>query len=154
LNSLMTGPRSGTAPVVFAAALLLALPAAAFDYVADEKGTFWGIQSSASPHVDTGSIRATQVGAGLGQALSTTINGFGGIKVKVLQQSPARGGLEQPVSRFNGELMRGFGLVFDGVDRFESTQSIELAIWEPIQVDLAPSIAPSSVLASGRGTCG
>jgi amidase len=112
--------------VVFAAALLLALPAAAFDYVADEKGTFWGIQSSASPHVDTGSIRATQVGAGLGQALSTTINGFGGIKVKVLQQSPARGGLEQPVSRFNGELMRGFGLVFDGVDRFDSTKSIDL----------------------------
>ena len=31
-----------------------------------------------------------------------------------------------PAPRFNGELMRGFGLTFDGVDRFTTTQSIDL----------------------------
>ena len=36
----------------------------AFNYVSDANGTFWGIQDVASPRVDTGSIRATQIGAG------------------------------------------------------------------------------------------
>jgi amidase len=31
-----------------------------------------------------------------------------------------------PAPRFNGELMRGFGLLFDGVDRFVTTQSVDL----------------------------
>ena len=35
----------------------------AFNYVADANGTYWGIQDAASPRVDTGSIRATQIGA-------------------------------------------------------------------------------------------
>ncbi len=94
-------------------------PAAAFNYVTDANGTWWGIQSAASPHVDNGSIRATQVApAGQSGAYSTTINGFGGIKVLV------QGGAVAP--RFNGELMRGFGLQFDGVDRFETTRSVGL----------------------------
>src|SRR5713101_7096269 len=36
----------------------------AFNYVTDANGTWWGIQDSASPNVDTGSIRATQTGPG------------------------------------------------------------------------------------------
>jgi amidase len=91
----------------------------AFNYVIDANGTYWGIQDAASPRVDTGSIRATQVAPG-GQdaAYSTAINGFGGIKVLVQTTS---------APRFNGELMRGFGLQFDGLDRFTTTQSVDLA---------------------------
>ena len=94
----------------------------AFNYVADANGTFWGIQDAAPPRVDTGSIRATQIAPGLQsnlqtQPYSTAINGFGGIKVLV-QSTPA--------PRFNGEIMRGYGLKFDGVNRFTTTQSIDL----------------------------
>jgi amidase len=90
----------------------------AFNYVVDANGTYWGIQDAASPRVDTGSIRATQIAPGGNNvAFSTQINGFGGIKVLVqTSQSP----------RFNGELMRGFGLTFDGLDRFATTTSVGL----------------------------
>jgi hypothetical protein len=91
--------------------------AGAFNYVSDANGTWWGIQDAAPPRVDTGSIRATQVGPGQAPGFSTSINGFGGIKVLV-QATPA--------SRFNGEIMRGYGLTFDGVNRFTTTQSIDL----------------------------
>src|SRR6185436_16660334 len=91
--------------------------ASAFNYVADAKGTWWGIQDAAPPRVDTGSIRATQVGPGQTPGFSTSINGLGGIKVLV-QTTPA--------PRFNGEVMRGYGLTFDGVNRFTTTQSIDL----------------------------
>ena len=80
-------------------ALVAAGQSSAFNYVSDSNGTFWGFQDVAPPRVDTGSIRATQVGAGQNPAYSTTINGYGGIKVAV-STNP----------RFNGELMRGFGL--------------------------------------------
>ena len=55
----------------------------AFNYVVDANGTYWGIQDAASPGVDTGSIRATQIAPGDNQPFSTQINGFGGIKVLV-----------------------------------------------------------------------
>src|SRR5215467_14474556 len=98
--------------------LLLARSATAFNYVADAGGTYWGIQDADPPRVDTGSIRATQVGAGQNAAYSTSINGFGGIRVAVQMASPPR---------FNGEVMRGFGLRFDGIDRFVTTQSVDMA---------------------------
>ena len=98
-------------------------PVGAFNYVKDVSGTWWGIQDAAPPNVDTGSIRATQTGPGdclfnpcVTPPYSTGINGFGGIKVLV--QTP-------PPPRFNGELMRGFGLTFDGVNRFMTTRSID-----------------------------
>jgi amidase len=97
--------------------LLIAGSAFAFNYVTDASGTYWGIQDAAPPRVDTGSIRATQVGPGQTPAFSTSINGFGGIRVAV-QQTPS--------PRFNGEVMRGFGLRFDGKDRFITTQSVDL----------------------------
>ena len=106
-------------PVIAAAALLFAVvlapSAGAFNYVSDANGTWWGIQDVAPPRVDTGSIRATQVGPGGSPAYSTTINGFGGIKVWV-PSNP----------RFNGELMRGFGLTFDGTDSFKTTAAVDL----------------------------
>jgi amidase len=90
----------------------------AFNYVVDANGTYWGIQDADSPRVDTGSIRATQIAPGGNNVpFSTQINGFGGLKVLVqTRRSP----------RFNGELMRGFGLMFDGVDRFATTTSVGL----------------------------
>src|SRR5258708_2076361 len=103
--------------------LTLAGPARAFNYVADASGSWWGIQDDALPHVDTGSIRATQIGPGQSPTFSTSINGFGGLKVLVQTELEA-GSTDL---RFNGELMRGFGLQFDGVSRFTTTQSIGLA---------------------------
>src|SRR3954449_4654220 len=97
------------------AALVAAPDGRAFNYVSDSNGTWWGIQDAAPPRLDTGSIRATQVGPGQNPAYSTTINGFGGVKVQV-PGSP----------RFNGELMRGYGLQFNGTDRFTTTQAIKL----------------------------
>ena len=89
----------------------------AFNYVADASGTYWGIQDAEPPRVDTGSIRATQVGSGQNAGYSTSINGFGGIRVAVQTTAAVR---------FNGEVMRGFGLRFDGVDRFTTTQSVNM----------------------------
>ena len=105
--------------------LVLCGSASAFNYVADANGTYWGIQDVDPPRVDTGSVRATQVGAGQAPAYSTTLNGFGGIRVLV----PASGAVDPSGAtalRMNGEMMRGFGLLFDGIDRFRSTQSLNL----------------------------
>ena len=108
--------RRAVGPFVLVA-LLLTGSVSAFNYVTDANGTWWGIHDAASPGVDTGSIRATQIAAGQGGAYSTSINGFGGIRALV-ETTPA--------PRFNGEVMRGFGLTFDGVDRFRTTQSVDL----------------------------
>jgi amidase len=114
----------GWLPTLMLMSLMAGGRVVAFKYVTDVNGTWWGIQDSTSPNVDTGSIRATQTGPGdcLFNACptppySTTINGFGGIKVLVETTAPPR---------FNGEIMRGYGLVFDGISRFASTQSIDL----------------------------
>jgi amidase len=112
-------------------------PTAAFNYVTDANGTWWGIQDAAPPRVDTGSIRATQVGPGQAQpggftqvpGFTTSINGFGGIKVLV-QAAPRRHRDDDDddapsTPRLNGEILRGYGLTFDGVNRFTTTQSID-----------------------------
>jgi amidase len=103
--------------------LATAGPVRAFNYVTDANGTWWGIQDAAPPRVDTGSIRATQTGPGdclftacVTPPYSTSINGFGGIKVLV-EATPA--------PRLNGEIMRGYGLTFDGANRFATTRSID-----------------------------
>jgi amidase len=104
--------------------LACAAPAGGFNYVTDANGTWWGIQDAAPPRVDTGSIRATQTGPGdclftacVTPPYSTTINGFAGIKVLVDSA---------PAPRLNGEIMRGYGLMFDGTSRFTTTQSLDL----------------------------
>lgn len=84
-----------------------------FNYIADSTGTYWGIQDAAPPHVDTGSIRATPLGSGQNAGYTTSIHGFGGIRVL---------GQSDPAPRFNGEVMRGFGLRFDGADRVMTTR--------------------------------
>src|SRR3954452_22463294 len=120
------------------AALVLAAPGHAFNYVSDSNGTWWGIQDVAPPRVDTGSIRATQVGPGQNPAYSTTINGFGGIQVQV-----------PGAPRFNGELMRGFGLQFNGIDRFTTTQAVRLG-----GVEMTRSVWIKKDLAVGQASYG
>ncbi|RKQ90279.1 amidase [Solirubrobacter pauli] len=122
-----------------AAALVFAGQSSAFNYVSDSNGTWWGIQDFAPPRVDTGSIRATQVGAGQNPAYSTTINGFGGIKVSV-----------PGAPRFNGELMRGFGLQFNGADAFKTTTAVELGGVEISRSVLIKKELPIGTASYGR----
>jgi amidase len=102
-----------------AAGLAAPLSAAqAFTYVIDDNGTAWGIQDSAAPGADTGSIRATQEGTGVQAPYSTMLNGYGAIRVTVPSAQP---------HRFDGQMMRGFGLVEEGAGHFESTRSLDLS---------------------------
>src|SRR5688572_27142987 len=112
----MFNPRRGLA-ILALLGLVCVVPTSAFNYVVDANGTWWGIQDAAPPRVDTGSIRATQIGPGQAPAYSTSINGFAGVKVLVRTT---------PEPHLNGEIMRGYGLTFDGVNRFTTTQSIGL----------------------------
>ncbi|NHC45329.1 amidase [Motilibacter aurantiacus] len=107
------------AVAALSAAVVLVPPgsAGAFTYVTDTAGTAWGIQDAAPPGADTGSIRATQTGTGVLAAYSTLLNGYGGIRVRV--DSPT-------APRFNGELMRGFGLEQTAKGQFTTTRSVDL----------------------------
>jgi amidase len=111
--------------------VLQATPASAFTYITDANGTAWGIQDAAPPQADTGSIRATQSGTGVQAPYSTMLNGYGGIRVHIRTT---------PEPRFDGALMRGFGLRFDGHDKFDTTRSVQLGsvrISRSIYVDQA-----------------
>jgi amidase len=102
-----------------AAVLVAPIDAAhAFTYVTDSNGTAWGIQDSAPPGADTGSIRATQEGTGVQAPYSTMLNGYAGIRVSVDSATQ---------HRFDGALLRGFGLVESSTGHFESTRSVDLA---------------------------
>jgi len=105
-------------PVVVAALVAPTSTASAFTYATDGSGTAWGVQDASPPGVDTGSIRATQLGTGVLAPYSTTLNGYGGIRVAVDST--------QEQHRFDGELLRGFGLVERGEGHFETTQSVDL----------------------------
>lgn len=82
--------------------------AQALTSVTSENGTEWEIHDSAPPNLDTGSIRS---------ASNTTAQGFGNIFVQVSST---------PEPLMNGQMMRGFGLTFDGKDTFETTSSVNL----------------------------
>ena len=81
----------------------------AFNYVTDANGTWWGIQDAASPGVDTGSIRATQIAAGQ-SARSARRSTATAASRSLWTRRPPRAS--------TASSMRGFGLTFDGVDRF------------------------------------
>ncbi|MDO8211851.1 amidase family protein [Conexibacter sp. CPCC 206217] len=104
--------RSRSFRTSLAAALALGLigaeRASAINYVPAANGTTWGVHDAAAPALDTGSIRDVRG--------SSALIGFGGIRVRVAGVQP----------RFNGELMRGFGLRYDGYEDFASTSAIDL----------------------------
>lgn len=88
-------------------------------------GATWEIQDASAPGLDTGSIRTVS---------GSSVQGFGNIFVRVSGKSVS--GKTEPL--FNGEMMRGFGLEFDGEDTFETTQAVDLGgvhITRDIQVD-------------------
>lgn len=116
----MRAARASAAGVCLGLVALMtpATSASAFTYAEDGAGTSWGVQDSAPPGTDTGSIRATQTGRGVAAPYSTTLNGYGGLRVTVP-------GSTSP-SRPDGELLRGFGLVERERGRFESTRSVDV----------------------------
>ncbi|WP_298461907.1 amidase family protein [uncultured Cellulomonas sp.] len=71
-------------------------------------GITWQVHDAARPGLDTGSLRSVS---------GSPVDGFGNIAVQVDVE---------PQPRLNGELMRGFGLTFDGADTFATTQSVDL----------------------------
>ncbi|WP_404332078.1 amidase [Mesobacillus maritimus] len=73
-----------------------------------ENNATWEIHDAAAPGLDTGSLRTVS---------QSPIQGFGNIFVQVSTT---------PEPLFNGQMMRGFGLEFDGEDTFETTQSVDL----------------------------
>ncbi|WP_050180627.1 amidase [Domibacillus robiginosus] len=83
-------------------------PVSAVTNVPASNNATWQIQDAAPPGLDTGSIRALS---------QSQVQGFGNIFVKVSTT---------PEPRLNGEMMRGFGLQFDGKDTFETTQAVNL----------------------------
>lgn len=100
------------AGTVLAASGFAATPASATTYVPLLSGDRVGVQDAAAPGLDTGSIRNTTA-----QALT----GFGGLRLRVSGSS-----LTAKEQTFNGELMRGFGLQYDGYDRFKTTKAVPL----------------------------
>ncbi|WP_020576378.1 amidase [Actinopolymorpha alba] len=87
------------------------LPASSVSAVTPEtsgNGATWWIHDAAPPGLDTGSIRSVS---------QSPVDGFGNILVRVSSE---------PVPRLNGQMMRGFGLTYDGTDTFETTRSVDL----------------------------
>lgn len=86
----------------------------------------WEVNDGAMPGLDTGSIRSTT---------GASLLGYGGIRVSV-------SGV--PRHRMDGELLRGFGLRFDGLDGFETTTPVGLSgidVSRELRFDLAASTA-------------
>src|SRR5689334_11720382 len=88
--------------------LLLPASAQAINYVTSANGTVWQVNDAAAPAADTGSLWA---------ATGTTASALGGIHVRVLGGTP-------PLR--NGELVRGFGLRYDGGEDFRTTTAVPL----------------------------
>ena len=82
--------------------------ASALSYIPASNGIVWQIHDAAPPGLDTGSIRT---------ASQSSIQGFGDIFVRVSAK---------PEPLFNGEMMRGFGIEFDGADTFATTRAVNL----------------------------
>jgi amidase len=114
------------AVAALAASALLAPAAGAVNYVTTANNERWEVNDGAMPGLDTGSIRSTT---------GSSLLGYGGIRVSV-------SGV--PRSRMDGELLRGFGLRFDGLDSFETTTPVNLSgidVARELKLDLPSSTA-------------
>lgn len=120
--------RPALAAACTVAAGLTAAPAAqAINSVTAANGSIWNVHDAARPGLDTGSIRT--VGGGNGQ---NAVFGFANLRMKVTPISPT-----DPTARLDGEMLRGFGLDFDGVDRFTTTSAVTvggIAVERDLQV--------------------
>lgn len=101
--------RGALALTTVAATLVVVPSASAINYVAAQNGESWAVNDGAMPGLDTGSIRQTNQGSLLG---------YGGIRVSVSGTTP---------DRLDGELLRGFGLEFDGLDEFATTTPVRVS---------------------------
>jgi amidase len=102
--------------------LLPATGAQAINSVTSANGTVWQVNDAAAPAADTGSLWA---------ATGTTASALGGIHVRVSGATP-------PLR--NGELVRGFGLRYDGGEDFRTTTAVPLgniAISRDIHIERA-----------------
>ncbi|MDA0179967.1 amidase family protein [Solirubrobacter phytolaccae] len=100
---------SALALLTVAAAATVAAPAQAINYIPSANGITWDVNDAAMPGLDTGSIRATT---------DNSVLSVAGLRVNV-------DGV--PKHRMDGELLRGFGLTFDGVDEFTTTKAVNLS---------------------------
>lgn len=85
----------------------LASPADAVNTVTTANTVEWGVHDASRPGLDTGSIRSTT---------NNSLVGFGNLRI-VVSDVPDT----DPTKRFNGEMLRGFGLRFDGEDGSDPT---------------------------------
>ncbi|MDW5594561.1 amidase family protein [Conexibacter stalactiti] len=121
------GRRAGLAAIAaLTAGLAVAAPASAVNYVRTANGALLAINDAAAPGLDTGAIGRAYGAAVANQNSDAAVYGFGGIRVAVDTQ---------PTPRLNGEVMRGFGLRFDGLERFTTTKAVQLG-----QVSIARDI--------------
>jgi amidase len=102
--------RTASVGLAAAAAALVGAPSAsAINYVSSANGESWAVNDAAMPGVDTGSIRSTN---------QNSLLGYGGLRMNV-------SGTRR--DRLDGELLRGFGLTFDGIDEFRTTTPLHVA---------------------------
>lgn len=101
--------RGAVALTTVAATLVVVPSASAINYVTAQNGESWAVNDAAMPGLDTGSIRSTN---------HSSLLGYGGIKVSVSGTKP---------DRLDGELLRGFGLKFDGLDEFATTTPVRVS---------------------------
>jgi amidase len=97
----------GIAVATAAATALGTSPAWAWNTVTNTNGDYWSVNDAAIPGLDTGSVHNTATGS---------LMGYGGIRVNV----------QGSTDRLNGILLRGFGLKFDGANRFASQNAVEV----------------------------
>ncbi len=117
---------AAAAALAAGAGALFAPSAGAVNYVSSANGERWEVNDGAMPGLDTGSIRSTT---------GSSLLGYGGIRVSV-------SGAER--DRMDGELLRGFGLRFDGLDTFETTTPVNLSgidVAREVRFDLAANTA-------------
>lgn len=99
----------GVASAAFGVSLFAPLPAFAINTVTNQSNIAWQVNDAAMPGVDTGSIR---------QITGNSLLSYGGIRVSV-------SGAKQ--DRLDGELLRGFGMKFDGLDEFATTTPVHIS---------------------------